>query len=100
MKRTFAQEEVRKMRFLEAYEGWNQGRLSQEEAANRFIQEEYRKRYNEEFQVAAQEEGSAFVPWIGGELSDILCERHERTDGWRFSADRGSWRTTRRQERR
>jgi hypothetical protein len=33
MKRTFVQEEVRKMRFLEAYEGWNQGRLSQEEAA-------------------------------------------------------------------
>ncbi|MDR3351774.1 MAG: helix-turn-helix domain-containing protein, partial [Zoogloeaceae bacterium] len=33
MKRTLVQEEVRKMRFLEAYEGWNQGRLSQEEAA-------------------------------------------------------------------
>jgi hypothetical protein len=33
MKRTVLQEEVRKMRFEEAYEGWNQGRLSQEEAA-------------------------------------------------------------------
>jgi transposase len=32
MKRTFVQEEVRKMRFLEANEGWK-GRLSQEEAA-------------------------------------------------------------------
>jgi hypothetical protein len=31
--------------------------------------------------VAAQEEGSAFVPWMGGELSDILCERRERTVG-------------------
>ncbi|MDR3157797.1 MAG: helix-turn-helix domain-containing protein [Zoogloeaceae bacterium] len=33
MKRTVAREEVRKTRFEEAYEGWNQGRLSQEEAA-------------------------------------------------------------------
>jgi hypothetical protein len=37
------------------------------EAANRFIQEEYRKRYNQEFQAAAREEGTAFVAWAGGE---------------------------------
>ena len=29
----------------------------------------------------AQEEGSAFVAWIGGELDDILCEQHERVVG-------------------
>lgn len=51
------------------------------EAANRFLREEYLKRYNGEFQVAAQEEGSAFVAWIGGDLADILCERHERMVG-------------------
>jgi transposase InsO family protein len=33
MKRTHVREEVRKMRFEEAYAGWNWGRLSQEEAA-------------------------------------------------------------------
>ena len=33
MERTQLLQEVRKMRFEEAYEGWNQGRLSQEEAA-------------------------------------------------------------------
>jgi hypothetical protein len=33
MKRTVVREEVRQMRFEEAYEGWNQERLSQEEAA-------------------------------------------------------------------
>jgi hypothetical protein len=49
------------------------------EAANRFIREEYRERYNGEFQVAAREEGSAFVPWVGGDLGEILCEHHERT---------------------
>lgn len=26
-------------------------------------------------------EGSAFVPWIGGQLEDFLCERHERVVG-------------------
>jgi ribosomal protein S19E (S16A) len=35
MKRTNVREEVRKMRFEEAYGGWNQGRLSQEEADGR-----------------------------------------------------------------
>jgi hypothetical protein len=49
--------------------------------ANRFIREGFLPRYNEEFQVAAQEEGSAFVAWIGGDLADILCEHHERTVG-------------------
>ena len=33
MKRTEILQEVRKMRFKEAYEGWNRGRLTQEEAA-------------------------------------------------------------------
>ena len=33
MKRTEILQEVRKMRFEEAYEGWNKGRLTQEEAA-------------------------------------------------------------------
>ena len=51
------------------------------EAANRFPREEYLPRYNAQFQVPAREEGTAFVPWPGGELSDILCERHERTVG-------------------
>ena len=27
----------------------------------------------------AMEDGSAFVPWIGGDLDDILCEQFERT---------------------
>jgi len=33
MKRTEMLQEIRKMRFKEAYEGWQEGRLSQEEAA-------------------------------------------------------------------
>ena len=70
--------------------GTHQGRLPQElvaagittlEAANRYLEEVYRPAFNAEFQKPALEEGSAFVPWIGGALDDILCEQFERTVG-------------------
>ena len=68
--------------------GTHQGRLPQElalagitdmEAANRYLQEVYRPAFNAEFAQPALEEGSAFVPWIGAHLDDILCEQYERT---------------------
>ncbi len=51
------------------------------EAANRYLRERYLPAFNAEFAVAAMETGSAFVPWIGGSLEDILCEQYERTVG-------------------
>ncbi len=68
--------------------GTHQGRLPNElaaagitciEDANRYLREAYLPAFNAEFACAAQEDGSAFVPWIGGSLNDILCEQHERT---------------------
>ena len=68
----------------------HQGRLPKElaaagiatlEGANRYLEEVYRPAFNAEFQQPAREEGSAFVPWIGGSLDDILCEQYERTVG-------------------
>ena len=50
-------------------------------AANRYLARTYRRAFNAEFAVPAREEGSAFVPWIGGNLDDILCEQVERTVG-------------------
>jgi hypothetical protein len=50
-------------------------------AANRYLMEVYMPAFNAEFVQPAFEEGSAFVPWIGGELADILCERHEHVVG-------------------
>ena len=47
--------------------------------ANRYLAEHYRAAFNEEFSVLAAEPGSAFVPFIGPGLADILCEHHERT---------------------
>ncbi len=68
--------------------GTHQGRLPQElalagitdmEAANRYLQEVYLPVFNVEFSQPAPEEGSAFVPWIGGHLDDTLCEQYKRT---------------------
>ncbi len=68
--------------------GTHQGRLPQELAlagiksmasANQYLAKVYRLAFNAEFAQPAMEQGSAFVPWIGGSLEDILCEQHERT---------------------
>lgn len=68
--------------------GTHQGRLPQElalagittmAAANRYLQAVYLPAFNAEFAQPAMEEGTAFVPWVGGSLDDILCEQHERT---------------------
>ena len=50
-------------------------------AANHYLASVYRPAFNAEFMQPAREEGSAFVPWIGSELDDILCEQFERTVG-------------------
>lgn len=51
------------------------------DAANRYLDEHYRPAYNAEFAQPALEPGSAFVPWLGGALADILCEQFERRVG-------------------
>lgn len=68
--------------------GTHQGRLPQELAlagitsmaqANQYLAQVYMPAFNAEFAQPAMEQGSAFVPWIGGCLEDILCEQFERT---------------------
>ena len=49
------------------------------EAANRYLKEHYLPAFNQEFSVKPAVEGSAFVPYIGPGLDDILCEQYERT---------------------
>ena len=74
---------------MERVWGTLQGRLPQVlrleeigtiEAANRFIAETYLAGHNDRFAVPPQEEGTAFVPFIG-DLSAILCVKHHRTVG-------------------
>ena len=50
-------------------------------AANQYLKEVYLPAFNAEFMQPGVVEGSAFVPWIGGQLEDFLCERHERVVG-------------------
>ncbi len=70
--------------------GTHQGRLPQEQkltgittmaAANQYLSEVYLPAFNAEFMHPAREEGSAFVPWIGTNLAEILSEQFERTVG-------------------
>jgi len=49
------------------------------EEANRYISETYLPAFNRKFAHPSREEGSAFMPYIGPKLDDILCERYERT---------------------
>lgn len=49
------------------------------DAANRYLLKTYMKAFNKEFMQPAAEKGSAFVPWIGANIDDILCEQYERT---------------------
>jgi hypothetical protein len=55
--------------------------ISDRIAANRYLREVYRPAFNQEFARPARETGSAFVPFLGGNLDDILCEQYERTVG-------------------
>jgi len=50
-------------------------------SANRYLAEHYRPQFNAQFAVPARESGSAFVPWVGASLDDILCEQFERKVG-------------------
>ncbi len=51
------------------------------DGANRYLEEQYRPAFNAEFAQPALETGSAFVPWAGAHLEEILCEHFERRVG-------------------
>jgi transposase len=70
--------------------GTHQGRLPNElaaagitdmQSANDYLKEVYLPAFNEEFMQPAAESGSGFVPLIGRDVSDILCEHYERVVG-------------------
>ncbi len=35
--------------------------------------------FNDEFAKPAPEQGSVFVPWVGEDIKDILCNQYKRT---------------------
>ena len=52
-------------------------RLTDVAQANRFLKRRFVPAYNREFALPATETGSAFVPWVGHRLADILCLQEE-----------------------
>ena len=47
-------------------------------AANRYRTERFLPQYNDRFMVRATEPGTAFIPWVGTNLTEILCVHEER----------------------
>ncbi len=47
-------------------------------AANRYLTEQFLPQHNERFMVRATEPGTAFIPWVGTSLAEILCVQEER----------------------
>ena len=53
-------------------------RITDMDEANRYLEQVYMPNHNAEFALPAAELGSAFVPYIGMGLPDILCAQFER----------------------
>lgn len=47
-------------------------------AANQFLRTRFVPAYNQRFAVPAAEAGTAFIPWVGTSLAEILCVQEER----------------------
>lgn len=47
-------------------------------AANRYRTEQFLPQYHDRFMVRAMEPGTAFIPWVGTHLAEILCVQEER----------------------
>jgi hypothetical protein len=47
-------------------------------AANRYLTERFLPQYHERFMVRATELGTAFIPWVGTHLAEMLCVQDER----------------------
>lgn len=47
-------------------------------AANRHVRDHFLPAYNQRFAVPAPEAGTAFIPWVGPALAEILCVQEER----------------------
>jgi hypothetical protein len=47
-------------------------------AANRYLATQFLPAHNQRFAVPAAEAGTAFIPWVGTHLPEILCVQDER----------------------
>jgi hypothetical protein len=47
-------------------------------AANQFLRTHFLPAYNQRFAVSAAEAGTAFIPWVGTSLAEMLCVQEAR----------------------
>lgn len=47
-------------------------------AANQYLTTHFTPAHNQRFAIPAAETGTAFIPWIGSPLAEILCVQEER----------------------
>ncbi len=52
--------------------------ITERAAANRYLTERFLPQHNTRFMVRATEPGTAFIPWVGTPLTEILCVHEER----------------------
>lgn len=52
--------------------------ITERAAANQYLATQFLPAHNQRFAVPASEAGTAFVPWIGTNLTEILCVHEER----------------------
>ena len=52
--------------------------ITERAAANRYLTERFLPPYNDRVMVRATEPGTAFIPWVGTPLAEILCVHEER----------------------
>lgn len=55
--------------------------ITELQEANRYVRETYLPSHNQRFAVPSQDEGSAFTPWFGQGLKDVLSIQEDRTVG-------------------
>ena len=52
--------------------------ITERAAANRYLTEHFLPQHHARFMVGATEPGTAFIPWVGSTLAEILCVQEER----------------------
>ena len=57
---------------------WALAGITEMAAANRYLTAHFLPAYNQRFAVPAPEAGTAFIPWVGTSLAEILCVQEER----------------------
>jgi len=69
---------VNKTRLTQVHRALQQLGITEMAAANQYLATQFLPAHNQRFAIPASEAGTAFIPWIGPNLTEILCVQEER----------------------